>query len=214
MVIQRSSKLVFIGDSVTDCDRGRPVGEAHAGVGNGYVLMVSSLLEAACPEHGVRVVNVGTSGNTVRDLAARWKTDVTDLAPDWLSVMIGINDVWRHFDTRLAPEWQVPLPEYERTLEGLVSASRPRLKGIVLMTPYMIEPNRADPMRAMMDSYGEAVRRVAGRTGAVLVDLQAAFDEVTGRVHSYAYSCDRIHPNASGHMVIARALLKAVGFTW
>jgi hypothetical protein len=34
----------------------------------------------------------------------------------------------------------------------------------VLMTPYYIEPNRADPMRAMMDRYGEVVRQLAGNT--------------------------------------------------
>src|SRR5690349_1984671 len=98
MIIQPDSKLVMIGDSITDCGRARPVGEGpYEGLGAGYVALVDGLINAASPELRIRVVNMGISGNTVRDLKARWKSDVLDLEPDWLSVMIGINDVWRHF---------------------------------------------------------------------------------------------------------------------
>jgi lysophospholipase L1-like esterase len=121
MVIHPYSKLVLIGDSITDCDRARPVAEAVSeALGNGYVSLINGLLNATCPEQGIRIVNMGVSGNTVRDLEARWQTDVLDLKPDWLSILIGINDVWRRFDSRLQPEWHVPLDEYEHTLEGLV----------------------------------------------------------------------------------------------
>jgi lysophospholipase L1-like esterase len=82
------------------------VGEAGidgSGLGTGYVSLVDSLLRAAYPQGRIRMVNMGTSGNTVRDLAERWQTDVLDLEPDWLSIMIGINDVWRQFDSPLRP---------------------------------------------------------------------------------------------------------------
>jgi len=32
--------------------------------------------------------------------------------------------------------------------------------------------------------------------------------------HPAAYAGDRVHPNLTGHMVIARAFLNAVGFEW
>jgi lysophospholipase L1-like esterase len=104
------SKLVMIGDSITDCGRSRPVGEGlFDAIGKGYVAYVDALLGAAYPERQIRVVNMGCSGNTVRDLAARWQTDVLDLQPDWLSIMIGINDVWRQFDIPRQPECHVTL---------------------------------------------------------------------------------------------------------
>ena len=55
MLIENNSKLVMIGDSVTDSGRTKPVGEglfnAH---GNGYVNIVNGLLGAVYPEREIR----------------------------------------------------------------------------------------------------------------------------------------------------------------
>jgi lysophospholipase L1-like esterase len=215
MHIQPKSKLVMIGDSITDCDRARPVGEGlFDALGKGYVSFVDGLLTARYPAHGIRVVNMGISGNTVRDLQGRWQSDVLDLQPDWLSIFIGINDVWRHFDTPLQPEGHVSLEEYTRTLETLVRTTRPRLKGLILMTPYFIEPNRADGMRAMMDDFSAVVRNLADTYAAFLVDTQAAFDAVLRHLHPMALAWDRVHPTQTGHMILTRAFLQAIGYEW
>ena len=215
MKIHPNSTLLMIGDSITDCGRARPVAEAvGSDLGNGYVSLIHALLGATCPEKHIRIRNMGISGNTVRDLAARWQSDVLELAPDWLSIMIGINDVWRQFDAPLQTEWHVSLDEYASILEQLVRTTRPQLKGLVLMTPYFIETNQADPMRAAMDLYGDVVRQLAGRYQAVLVDTQAAFDDLLTAVHPMALASDRVHANLTGHMVIARAFLKALNYTW
>jgi lysophospholipase L1-like esterase len=205
----------MIGDSVTDCERARPVGEGLFGaIGKGYAANVDALLGAAYPDYAVRVVNVGSSGNNVRDLKARWQTDVLDLQPDWLSVMIGINDVWRQFDIPRQPEAHVLLDEYEATLDALIAQTVSRVTGIVLMTPFYIEPNPADAMRAAMDRYGAAVQRVAAKHGTRFVDTQAAFNALLAHCHSASIAWDRVHPNHIGHMVLARAFLQAVGFEW
>jgi lysophospholipase L1-like esterase len=215
MIIGNNSKLVMIGDSITDYDRARPVGEGLFGAyGTSYVNMVNSLLGAVYPEKAIRVVNMGTSGNTVRDLKSRWQTDVLDLKPDWLSILIGINDVWRQFDSPLQTEQHVYIEEYEKTLEELIVETRPHLKGLILMTPYIIEPNRSDAMRATMDRYGEVVRRLAEKHEAVFVDLQAAFDNALKYYYPAALAWDRIHPIATGHMIITRAFLNSIGFVW
>lgn len=214
MLIASSSKFVLIGDSITDAGRD-PSGEATPwgapGHGRGYVGLVEAWIGATRPQDRIRLVNRGTSGNTVRDLKARWQTDVLDLKPDWLSVMIGINDVWRQFDTPLRTELHVPLDEYARTLEELVARTRPGVRGLVLATPFVIEPNRADAMRKMMDAYGAVVRDLAKKHDARFVDVQAAFDEVLAHTHPMTLAWDRIHPNTTGHMIIARAFLKTLG---
>lgn len=214
MLIAPRSKLLFIGDSVTDVGRARPVGEANDGLGNGYVGMVNTLLNAAYPDRPVRVMNTGVSGDTVLRLKARWQTDVLDLKPDWLSVMIGINDVWRQFDRPLYPEQAVQPEEYEKTLDELVGTTKPILKGLVLMTPYFIEPQQTDAMRARMDQYGKIVLAVAKRHGVIAVDTQAAFDRALKHTYSGAISWDRVHPNPVGHMILARCFLDAVGYVW
>lgn len=211
MKIQPGSKLLFIGDSITDCERARPVGDGlFAAEGKGYVALVKAHLTATRPADRIRVVNMGISGNTVLDLEKRWQTDVFDHQPDWLSVMIGINDVWRQFDLPLHTDTHVREDRYAETLEKLVAKTRPTVKGLVLMTPYFIEPNRSDAMRAMMDRYGAIVKRTAEKHGALFVDTQAAYDAVLGHLHPAGLAWDRVHPNLAGHMILARAFLSAV----
>jgi lysophospholipase L1-like esterase len=209
MLIKPKSKLLMIGDSITDCGRAQPVGEAaNDGLGNGYVNLVNALLSATYPAHNIQVINMGIGGNTVPDLAARWESDVLALRPDWLSVMIGINDVWRQFDTPHQTELHVPLDVYVSTLEELIEKTRPLAQGVVMLSPYFIEPDKAEPMRAMMDTYGAAMRQIAQRQRAIFVDTQAALDLLMN------LASDRVHPNQVGHAALARAFLNAVEYVW
>ena len=151
---------------------------------------------------------------TVKDLKGRWQTDVFDLNPDWVSVMIGINDVWRQFDSPLQKESHDLIKEFETTLRELVKSSMPKVKGLILVTPYFIEPNRKDPMRATMDKYSAVVKKIAWENHTVLVDTQAAIDKALKTCHPSALAWDRIHPNQVGHMILAKAYLDALGFKW
>lgn len=129
-------KIVFIGDSITDCGRRT---EQDGPYGRGYVNLARALLHARYPAHGLRIVNRGIGGNTVRDLAARWREDVLEEEPDWLSVKIGINDVGRLLVGNLADH--VPLDEYEATYRSLLRQTPAAANGkLILMEPYVIEP--------------------------------------------------------------------------
>lgn len=130
MKIQPNSKLLLIGDSITDCGRGRPIAESSLNaLGDGHVSLLNPFFTTTVSQARLRIVNMGTSGNTVRDLAARWDSDVVALNPDWLTICIGINDVWRQFDARLQVESFVTLDEYMRTLEDLIRTTRPQICG-------------------------------------------------------------------------------------
>lgn len=212
-----NARLLFIGDSITDANRepmGEPAPWGTAGLGRGYVSLIEAWLLATRPQDRVRVYNRGTSGNTVLDLAARWQADVLDVRSDFVAVMIGINDVWRQFDTPLRTETHVLPTDYERTLENLVLRTLPTLaepSRLVLATPFFIETNRDDPMRIRMDEYGAIVRGLAAKHQTTFVDTQAAFDAVTVHTHPMSLAWDRIHPQPAGHMILARAFLAALG---
>lgn len=215
MLLADNSKLLMIGDSITDVGRNRPVGEGRGeALGKGYVALVEAALTTGYPERNIRVVNMGSSGDRVRDLKARWQTDVLDQKPDWLSIMIGINDVWRQFDAPLRPEIHVLPEEYENTLDELVRLTQPKLKGLILVTPYYIDVDLADPMRKRMDQYGAIVKKLAQKHKAILVDTQTPFDVLLQHMHPMNIAWDRIHPSLPGHMVLARAFLKGIGFNW
>jgi lysophospholipase L1-like esterase len=212
MKIEKNSKLLFIGDSITDCGRAHPVGEGTGDecYGSGYVNLVRGLFAADYPEYNIRVVNMGISGNRVCDLDTRWERDVFEQTPDWVSVMIGINDVWRQFDKPLQKECHVYIDEYKKTLDELVAKTIDKVSGMVLMTPYFIEPREDDPMRKMMDEYGKAVKEIAEKYNTVFVDTQAAMNNVTKYIPTAALAWDRVHPNVRGHMTLAKAFMDAV----
>jgi lysophospholipase L1-like esterase len=201
--------LLFIGDSITDCGRDRPVGQRWNSLGEGYVSFFDSMLGAAMPETPVRVLNTGISGNRVTDLEARRKSDVLDLEPNWLSLMIGINDVWRQFDAEPGAE-QVEPEQYELVYRSVLAKTRPQLDGLVLMTPYFLETNREDPMRVKMDAYGAITKKLAADFDAISVDTQTAFDHYLAHQPTQSPCADRVHPNGVGHMILARAFLSAV----
>jgi lysophospholipase L1-like esterase len=207
MIFQTQQKVVFIGDSITDCDRRG----ASAPYGNGYVSMVRNFITARYPQQQLTFVNKGIGGNTVRDLAQRWEQDVIAERPDWLSVMIGINDVWRHFGGNASEA--VPLDEYQSTLRRLLKRTKEATTAhIILAEPYMIEPNKMQPMRKLMDLYGATLRGLAKEFDAKVVPTQEAYDEALKFTSATFWADDQIHPNAPGHAIIAQAFLRVFEF--
>ncbi len=212
MLLEKNDKLLFIGDSISDYNRARPVGEGLSNAwGTSYVADVGALLCCMYSELNLRIVNMGISGNQIRDLEKRWDADVLAQQPDYVSVLIGINDVWRQFDCPQMPEHHVPPDEYESTYRRLIEKTLPRVKGMILMTPYFMEPNRNDAMRARMDRYGEIVRRLAAEYRQTFVDLQAGWDRLFAYMHPCNIAWDRVHPNQIGCMYIAKQFLQAIG---
>ena len=216
MKLKNGDRWVMIGDSVTDMGRGADgngLSETAKNFGVGYPNVVAGLLGAVYPELRIRITNVGNNGNRSCDLKARWQHDVMDLKPNWLSILIGINDVWRQYDNPTCLQAHIHLPEYEATLRELVSKTKPILSGgLILMTPYYMEPNPQDWMRAKMDEYGAVCKKIAAEEGCYCVDLQAAFNDILRFYHSSFIAWDRVHPNIYGATMIARELLKVLDF--
>lgn len=176
MIFKHMDRIVFAGDSVTDMESAQPVGEGlFENVGKSYVRIVENMLSAFYPEVYIRVTNSGISGNTSRDLLQRFDRDVVSLNPDWVSICIGINDVWRQFDSPAMPDVQVSPEEYRSNVEQMILSVKDNVKGVFLMTPYYMEPNAEDWMRKRMDTYGAICRELAEKYGCCFIDLQAVF---------------------------------------
>lgn len=161
MIFEAGDKVV-IGDSLTDCGRRGP----FAPHGNGYLSLMWALVTAHYPERGVRFVNRGVSGDIVRDLAARWETDVIAERPDWLAVLIGINDVWRRFGP--TPHEAVPPDEFAATLSRLLDRAAEQVgRRLIVIEPYLIETDPAGEQRAATDELAWIARDVGERRGAI-----------------------------------------------
>ena len=213
MIFENYDRIVFAGDSVTDMGSTNPVGEGlFDNVGRGYVRVLESMFATYYPEIFLRVTNSGISGNTSRDLLARFDRDVVQLNPDWVSICIGINDVWRQFDSPSIIDSHVYPDEYERNLEEMIISLKGRVKGIFVMSPYYMEPNKEDPMRSRMDMYGCICKKLSEKHQCRFIDLQNVFDEYLKYRHSAYIAWDRVHPNKVGATLIARAFLKECEF--
>ena len=215
MIFQHLDRIVFAGDSVTDMGSKNPVGEGlFDNVGKSYVRILENMLATYYPEVYLRITNSGISGNTSRDLLARWERDVLELNPDYVSICIGINDVWRQFDSPAITSSHVLPEEYEENLRKMLDSLQGKVKGVFLLTPYYMEPCREDWMRARMEDYVAVCRKLAAEYDVVLIDLQATFDEYFKYRHSSYIAWDRIHPNQVGATVIARAFLDKCDFDY
>jgi lysophospholipase L1-like esterase len=214
MLPRPRSRILFIGDSITDCGRRRPIGEGSGALGDGYVSLVQAALLASYADYGLHVINMGVAGDTVLGLRNRWDSDVMALRPDWLSIFIGINDAWRQTMDAFGPAERIDVTEYATTLRTLIARTQPWLTGLILMTPYTLQPDRSDPMRRTMDEFGATVREEAASSGALLVDTQAAFDRVMAWVDPLDLSGDGVHVGLAGHMVLAQAVLGSLQYEW
>lgn len=208
LIFRDGQKILFIGDSITDA--GRLVPEAMP-FGNGYVAMVRNILTALYPQVHLEFINRGVGGDTVMDLAGRWRRDVIDERPDWLSVCIGINDVWSSITTM--PHYGVDPDTYESTYRSLLSQTVDILSpaGIILLDPYVIEANPEDPFRKAMQPFLRIVSDLAVEFSAVHVKTQDAFDRALHGRPSMFWADDRVHPEGPGHAVIALEFLRAAG---
>lgn len=215
MIFKHMDRIVFAGDSVTDMGSENPVGEGlFDNVGRGYVRVLENMFAAYYPEVYLRVTNSGISGNTSRDLLERFDRDVVDLHPDWVSICIGINDVWRQFDSPAIPESHVLPDEYRRNVEAMIQKVKGSVKGIFILSPYIMEPCHEDAMRKRMDEYVAICRELSETHGCVFVDFQKMYENYCSVRHSSYVAWDRIHPNQIGATLMAKEFLKYCDFDY
>lgn len=215
MIFENMDRIIFAGDSVTDMGSEQPVGEGlFDNVGRSYVRVIENMLAVYYPERKIRITNSGTSGNTSRDLLARFDRDVVSLTPDWVSICIGINDVWRQFDCPAMTNTHVYPDEYKENMEKMILSVKDKVKGIFILTPYIMEPLREDMMRKRMDEYVAICRELAEKYNCVFVDFQKMYEDYCSIRHSSCIAWDRIHPNQIGATLMAREFLKHCEFDY
>ncbi|MBE6916985.1 MAG: lysophospholipase [Ruminococcaceae bacterium] len=206
-----SKTILFQGDSITDCGRDR---ENDMNVGTGYPLLVKAELGFEKPEQ-YDFINRGISGNRIVDVYARIKQDIINLKPDYMSILIGINDVWHE----IARQNGVAPAKFEKIYDMLLEEIKEALPGIKLMilAPFVLkgsatcvaeEPDRWSRFDEGTKANAVIARKLAEKHGATFVELQSIFDELDA-AHPGLWTGDGVHPTAAGHEVIKREWLKA-----
>lgn len=194
-----------MGDSITDAGRRNDAEE----LGNGYVRLIYNVCAVLHPDVNVEWVNRGISGDTVRHLEARWQEDAIDTRPDYLSISIGVNDVWRQLDKK-GPGVDVETYEqvYRKLLDQAVNETNARL---ILMEPSLLGEDAASEGNQMLKPYVACVRNLATEYKAILVPMHAACLDYLERRQKPALTTDGVHLAGPGVALFASEWLKSMG---
>lgn len=197
--------MLLIGDSITDAGRR----DDEEGLGRGYVRLLRDLCTVLHPDLQLEWVNRGIGGDTVRHLHARWQQDVLDLQPDWLSISIGINDVWRQLDKR-APG--VDIETYESLYRELLDQVKEKIEArLILMEPSVIGEDPESEGNRLLQPYVACVQRLAIEYDAVLVPIHRACLTYLKARREPALTSDGVHLDGPGMALFAVEWLKATG---
>jgi len=206
MRFKRNDLILFAGDSITDCGRNRNDSKS---LGDGYVNRVAGRLGLKHPELNLRFCNTGISGDRTCDLLARWDEDCINLRPDWVSILVGINNTWRRYDSNDPTPDDVFESEYRALLTWVKSDVS---AGIVLCSPFLVHVD--DDIRRLredLDPKIGIIRKLADEFEAIWVDFDAAFISAQRRHIPEYWAEDGVHPSGAGHALMAETWLGIVG---
>ena len=207
-------RILFFGDSITDMGRSREANKSTDiwSYGSGYPMFAAGSLYGENPQK-YEVINRGISGNRVVDLYARIKSDVWNLQPDVLSILIGINDVWHEISGKNGVE----LDRFEKIYRLMIEDTKkvlPDLK-IVLCEPFVLEgiataEEGTDQFPRFCDvsKYAAVVKKLAKEYGLYFLPLQEKFNEAAAKFGARYYLYDGVHPMVAGAKLIADEWVK------
>jgi lysophospholipase L1-like esterase len=207
--LKPENTILFIGDSITDADKHR---QCYKPYGFGYVHFVANCLLAKYPTLNLNIINRGISGNTIRDLKNRWQRDCIEHGPDILSILIGVNDVWRQFAAEDELPHAVQLEEYESTFRLLLKETKEKCNSqIVICQPFMFCDDSSNPMFARLREYIENVDHIAKDFNVALVPFQNQIDALIKQIPPQKWSNDSVHPELWAHSWLAQQWLSFTG---
>lgn len=201
--------FLFQGDSITDANRDDE-NLINCGLGHGYAFMMATEFEG---EHKgeINFLNRGKSGDRITDVYARIKEDIINLKPDFMSILIGVNDVSHELTMNCGVG-----PEKFRKIYGMlideIKECLPDIK-IIILEPFILKGKCTeelwDAFNADVRRLAEISKQVAKHYNFTFVPLQDKFDSLVSDGNAELWTADGIHPTAAGHQIIKDELLKA-----
>ena len=199
--------ILFQGDSITDCTYPR---QYPTELGNGYVTMTAGKITLDYPGK-YQCFNRGVSGNRSVDMYARIKRDVINLKPDILTVLIGVNDVWRELsqDGISASKYEMILKLFlKEVLEELPDCK------IFLMEPFVLPgiatQEHLEYFNTEVGLRAEACKRAAEEFGLSFIPLQEKMTALAAITENSYVLHDGVHPMPAGHELISRELYETL----
>ncbi|MDO5736400.1 MAG: SGNH/GDSL hydrolase family protein [Propionibacteriaceae bacterium] len=184
---------VFVGDSITH-------GCLHTHGNRNYVEHCTEVLRWQTGRTTDVVINAGVSGWRVPDLLGDFDFRLARFIPDVVVLMLGTNDATAGESGRQA---------FSSQLQELAPRIRALGAELVLQVPPLLRGESSG--RADMPAYRDAIRAVADGLDVPIVDHARDWEAHLPDGGLDEWLADDIHPNAAGHLRMARTLLGALG---
>ena len=141
---------------------------------------------------------------------------IADLKPDYMSILVGVNDVWHEFSNHNGVDPEKFEKIYCMLIEEL-TANLPGIK-LMLLEPFVLPGSATCDTEEFPDKYrqfservkinAETTKRVAAKYSVPFVPLQNKFDEACKAAEPSYWLVDGVHPSACGHEIIKREWLR------
>ena len=203
--IKNDSRVLFIGDSITDVKFNRRMSPKIKGR-NIYALQLKKRLNQYSKNINVKIK--GVASNRTYHLYDRLTPDCINLKPDVIIMLIGVNDAWENYVPESYPPLLRPIEPHIREIYRRIKTELPNTQILYLM-PFMIDSLEEKlPFHAMLDRFRELLKSIAIENGATVLDLQEIFYQAQMDIEPKLLAVDGIHPTNLGHKIMADAIEK------
>lgn len=194
-------KILFQGDSITDANRDR---NNDIDMGEGYPLLIKSHLGFEFAGK-YEFINRGISGNRIVDIYARMKEDIINIQPDFMSILVGVNDgVKDVFQNPSGVSNDKYYKIYDMLIEEIKQAL-PEIK-IVIMEPFILKTGffseNWNSYYKEVKQRAEMSKKIAEKYGLPYIPLQKGFEELAKIISPDYWLYDGVHPTITGHEYI------------
>lgn len=197
-------KILFQGDSITDCGRNR--NEFHD-LGPGYPSYVASMLREVYPDIEFEFINRGISAHKTGDLVNRWDEDAIAHNPDIMTILIGINDTWHNIHDK---NW-IPAEVYEANYRKLLSEIKEKTNAkIVVLEQYLVPMDGTEAFHGDLEEKINLTRKVARDYADRYVPLNGLFATACVMEGVNKWTEEGVHPTMEGHQLIAEYCFDAI----
>ena len=189
--------LLFLGDSITDCNHYFD----PENLGYGYVRMIEKQINT--PDKNYQVQNFGNDGFTVPALRRLWQRKGLNLKPDFITILIGINDLAVIKNTGITPS--VGLAQFREQYYALIEDIRVIADcPILLMEPFIFpHPAEYASWEPELHQMNEFIRQLAFDNGLFFLPLCEDLLSAAKKDGFSEITTDGIHLTAKGHKILA-----------
>ncbi|WP_370622057.1 GDSL-type esterase/lipase family protein [Bacillus sp. JCM 19034] len=128
---------------------------------------------------------------------------------DWLSISIGINDVWRQLDN---PEMEQVYPDrFKEVYIHLLNEVKAKTNAkIILMEPTIIEEDVNAKGNQLLKAYVQVIHEISQQFEAIVVPTHQSFCRYLENESKKKLTTDGVHMNSLGNLLMAQTWLDAV----